>query len=156
MANTPVPDTAKQGDAAAIVTTAKTATPAAKPAKKPAPKAAKKPVAKPAAKAQPKAAAKPAAGKGAKAKKAAAPKADKGAKPKKSKLVRDSFTMPESEYGLLAAVKKRCVAKGVAVKKSEILRAAIASFAAQSDTAVMAAVKALAVIKTGRKPKGSK
>ena len=57
------------------------------------------------------------------------------------------------EYGLIAAIKKRCVAKGVAVKKSEVLRAAIASFAALSDTAAMAAVQALEVIKTGRKPK---
>ncbi len=64
--------------------------------------------------------------------------------------------MPESEYGLFAAVKKRCVAKGVAVKKSEVLRAAIIGFAALSDAAVLAAVKALDVIKTGRKPKGQK
>jgi len=174
MANNPVSETAKPSEAAALVTpapTAKSAAPAVKAAAKPAAKPAKKPVAKAAvkAKAKSKAAAKPAAAKAAKPKKAAAPvaksakpkkaaapKTDKSAKPKKSKLVRDSFTMPEAEYDLFAAVKKRCVAKGVAVKKSEVLRAAIASFAAQSDTAVMAAVKALAVIKTGRKPKGQK
>lgn len=182
MANTPVSDPAKQGDAVAIIptaTTAKTATPAAKPAAKPRPKpaakSAAKSTAKPAAKAKTKAAATPAAkpaakvaakpaakpkktapAKNAKPKKAAAPKINKSVKPKKSKLVRDSFTMPESEYDLFAAVKKRCVAKGVAVKKSEVLRAAIISFAALSDVTVLGAVKALDVIKTGRKPKGQK
>jgi hypothetical protein len=141
MANTPVSDTAKQGDTVSPKA-------AAKPVKKP--------VKKTAAKAQTKVAAKPAASKAAKPKKAAAPKAEKNDKPKKSKLVRDSFTMPEAEYGLIAALKKRCVAKGVAVKKSEVLRAAIVGFAALSDAAVVAAVKAVPVIKTGRKPKGAK
>jgi hypothetical protein len=75
------------------------------------------------------------------------------ARSKKAKLVRDSFTMPEAEYDLLAAVKKRCIAKGVAVKKSEVLRAAVIGFAALGDAAVMAAVQSLEVIKTGRPPK---
>ncbi len=147
MANNPAAKTTKSGAVTAIAKPAARAT-AAAPTKKSAAKPKPKPVAK--------SAAKPAAGKSAKPKKAAPAKADKNAKPKKSKLVRDSFTMPESEYGLFAAVKKRCVAKGVAVKKSEVLRAAIIGFAALSDAAVLAAVKALDVIKTGRKPKGQK
>ena len=61
--------------------------------------------------------------------------------------------MPESEYELIAAVKKRCVAKGLAAKKSEVLRAAIIGFAAKSDTALTAALRALEVIKTGRPTK---
>ena len=163
MANIPASKTTKSVKVAATAkpaAAAKTAIPAKKSAAKPKPK----PVAKSAVNTKTKAAAKPAAkavskpapGKSAKPPKAAPPKADKNAKQKKSKLVRDSFTMPESEYGLFAAVKKRCVAKGVAVKKSEVLRAAIIGFAALSDAAVMAAVKALDVIKTGRKPKGQK
>ena len=80
----------------------------------------------------------------------------KAIKPKKAKLVRDSFTMPESEYQLIAAVKKRCIAKGIAVKKSEVLRAAITVFAAQSDAAITQALQSLEVIKTGRPPKGQK
>lgn len=89
-------------------------------------------------------------------KKSRAAKADKNAKLKKAELVRDSFTMPEPEYDLLAEVKRRCVAKGLAVKKSEVLRAAIIGFAAQSDATVMAALRALEVIKTGRPPTGRK
>ena len=77
----------------------------------------------------------------------------KGAKPKRNRMVRDSFNMPESEYSLIAAVKKRCIAQGLAVKKSEVLRAAIFGFASQSDEYIKAAMQALEVIKTGRPPK---
>lgn len=138
--------------------------PAVKPAVKPAAKRAVKPVAKPAAKpavAAPAAPA-PAAPKVAAVaveKTVAKPSAKvvkKNVKPKKAKLVRDSFSMPELEYGLIATVKKRCIAKGVAVKKSEVLRAAIIVFAAQSDAAIATALAALDVIKTGRPPKGQK
>ena len=89
-------------------------------------------------------------------KKGAAIKDNKTSKPRNAKLVRDSFTMPEREYELIATVKKRCIAKGLAVKKSEVLRAAVIRFAMLSDTAVMGAVRALEVIKTGRPPKGKK
>ena len=140
------------------------------PVKKPTAKRTVKSTAKPVAKAKTKLVAKPVARKSVKAKKATAvkakgkakpkkvalPKLDKKAKPKKSKLIRDSFTMPDAEYELFAAVKKRCVAKGVAVKKSEVLRAALISFAAKSDAAVMVALKSLEFIKTGRKPKAQK
>ncbi|MHB1215771.1 MAG: hypothetical protein ACYCY9_12370 [Thiobacillus sp.] len=78
----------------------------------------------------------------------------KSPKVKKVKLVRDSFTMPEGEYLMLAALKKRCLDSGVAVKKSEILRAAVANMAKLSDAAVVAAVRRLDIIKTGRPAKG--
>jgi len=80
-------------------------------------------------------------------------KAQKKGKTKKAKLVRDSFTIPEREYELFAALKKRCLARGLAVKKSEVLRAAIIGFAAQSDSAVTKALRAVEVLKTGRPPK---
>ncbi|TRZ90532.1 MAG: hypothetical protein D4R84_16100 [Rhodocyclaceae bacterium] len=83
------------------------------------------------------------------------PPAKKG-KPKKAKMVRDSFTMPALEYELIAAVKRRCVANGMAVKKSEVLRAAIVGFAALSDSVVAKAIQDLPVIKTGRPAKGQK
>jgi len=83
-------------------------------------------------------------------------KADKSAKAKKAKLVRDSFTMPDLEYALIAALKKRCLNAGVSAKKSEILRAAVANLAKLSDASVVAAVRRLDVIKTGRPAKGSK
>ncbi|MDP3585603.1 MAG: hypothetical protein Q8R61_10800 [Thiobacillus sp.] len=83
-------------------------------------------------------------------------KAGKPVKVKKPKLVRDSFTMPEGEYALIAALKKRCLAAGVPAKKSEILRAAVANLAKLSDASVAAALRRLDVIKTGRPAKGNK
>lgn len=83
-------------------------------------------------------------------------KADKSEKPKKIKLVRDSFTMPETEYALIAGLKKRCLEAGVSAKKSEILRAAVAGLAKLSDKSVVSAIRRLDVIKTGRPAKGSK
>lgn len=83
-------------------------------------------------------------------------KVGKPAKVKKAKLVRDSFTMPDGEYALIAAIKKRCLNAGVSAKKSEILRAAVANLAKLGDAAVLAAVRRLDVIKTGRPAKGSK
>ena len=83
-------------------------------------------------------------------------KAEKPSKGKKAKLVRDSFTMPEAEYALIATLKKRCLHAGVSAKKSEILRAAVASLAKLGDSSVVAAVRRLAVIKTGRPAKGSR
>jgi hypothetical protein len=89
--------------------------------------------------------------------KASAAKADKPAeKPKKLKLVRDSFTMPEAEYAEIAATKKRLLAQGTAAKKSEILRAAIRSFAALKDADLIKAIGQLEPIKTGRPAKAKK
>lgn len=74
-------------------------------------------------------------------------------KTKKDKLVRDSFTMPSTEYALLSELKKRCLTNGVAVKKSEVLRAALASLSAASDANVLKAINRLRIIKTGRPAK---
>lgn len=83
-------------------------------------------------------------------------KSGKPAKVKKAKLVRDSFTMPEFEYALITALKKRCLNAGVSAKKSEILRVAVINLSKLSDNSVLAAVRRLEVIKTGRPAKGSK
>lgn len=83
-------------------------------------------------------------------------KASKPVKAKKAKLVRDSFTMPESEYAQIAELKKRCLVAGVSAKKSEILRAAVANLAKLSDASVVSALRRLEVIKTGRPAKGNK
>ena len=104
------------------------------------------------------AAPKPALGKKAApaAKPASSGKAEKPIKAKKVKLVRDSFTMPETEYAVIALLKKRCLKAGVSAKKSEILRAAVAGLAKLSDASVLAAIRRLEVIKTGRPAKGAK
>ena len=173
MVSKPTPDVVKETSAVKTAVTAVVTAKASPAVAKPSVKPAAKPVAKPAAKAVVKPAAKPVAKTAAKpavkvvakpvakpdaVKSAAKPvaKVEKVAKPKKAKQVRDSFTMPESEYALLAALKKRCIANGVAVKKSEVLRAAVISFSVQSDAVIVKALSALDVIKTGRPPKGQK
>jgi hypothetical protein len=85
-----------------------------------------------------------------------AAKASKPERPKKLKLVRDSFTMPEDEYALIAELKKRCLAAGIAAKKSEILRAAVVYLAQAGDSLVVRTVRRLAVVKTGRPAKSPK
>lgn len=80
----------------------------------------------------------------------------KHGKVRKPKLIRDSFTMPDVEYAVIAALKKRCLNVGVSAKKSEILRAAVANLARLSDRSVLAALRRLDVIKTGRPAKGGK
>ena len=80
-------------------------------------------------------------------------KAAKAEKPKKPKLVRDSFTIPKSEYLVLDELKQRSANLATAVKKSELLRAGIKALAAMPDTALLAALKAVPAIKTGRPAK---
>lgn len=121
--------------AAAAPTEKKKPVAKAAPAKPAVKKPVAKPVAKPAARPAPKAAAKPVAApkdekkvekvvKVVKAEKTAekAEKTEKTAKAKKVKQVRDSFTMPENEYAVLAQVKKSCLKAGVEIKKSDLLR----------------------------------
>lgn len=80
-------------------------------------------------------------------------KAAKVERPKKPKLVRDSFTIPKSEYLLLDELKQRSAKLATAVKKSELLRAGIKALAAMPDSALLAALKAVPAIKTGRPAK---
>ena len=121
-------------------------------------KSAKRPPAKTAAAARKKAVTGPVAKKAAAtpvAKAAAAPVARKTAtapvpaKPK-HKLVRDSFTIPKSEYAVLQDMKARANGLKHPAKKSELLRAGIALLAALGDSAFLAALAKIPSLKTGR------
>ena len=81
---------------------------------------------------------------------ATVPKPEKLLKEKKPKLVRDSFTIPKLEYLLLDQIKQRSGLMGVAVKKSELIRAGIKALAEMPDASLLAAIKAVPTIKTGR------
>jgi hypothetical protein len=83
------------------------------------------------------------------------PPAPETAKSAKTKLVRDSFTIPATEYAVLDALKQRALGSAHHAKKSEILRAGIKLLTALSDTDLLAALKGVPAIKTGR-PKGKK
>ena len=71
-------------------------------------------------------------------------------KPKKAKLVRDSFTIPKTEYLVLEELKQRGARLSSPVKKSELLRAGIKALAAMTDAALLDALRAVPAIKTGR------
>ena len=42
-----------------------------------------------------------------------------------SRVVRDSFTMPEKDYALIEIVKSRCLGQNLLLNKSEVLRAGL-------------------------------
>lgn len=77
-------------------------------------------------------------------------------KAKKVKLVRDSYAMPEAEHQQIAVLKKRLAAKGVEVKKSELLRAGVAVLTALNDAELKAVMSHIERIKTGRPSKASR
>lgn len=135
VAKAPVKD-AKETKDAKEAKPAKAAKTAAKPADTAAPaKVAKTDVSK-----------KTAAGsKAAQDKKVKAPKVEKV-----EKVVRDSFTMPKSDYAKIAALKQKCLDEGVHVKKSELLRAGLLLLESASAKRLVAVIGELETVKTGR------
>lgn len=81
------------------------------------------------------------------------PVTEKTEKVKKQKMVRDSLTMPKTEYAVLDTLKLRAAKLENPVKKTELIRAGIKAIAAMSDAAFLAAVKAVPSLKTGRPAK---
>ena len=79
---------------------------------------------------------------------------EKPAKPVKQRLVRDSFTMPEADFALVAVLKARALGLGRAAKKSELLRAGLQLLNQQEPKALMTALDGLQPIKTGRPKRG--
>jgi hypothetical protein len=71
----------------------------------------------------------------------------------KVKVVRDSFTMPQTDYDLIAAIKQKALKGGLHLKKSELLRAGLQVLSKLSATQLQQAVANLEKIKTGRPKK---
>ncbi len=74
-------------------------------------------------------------------------------KEKKVKVVRDSFTLPKTELLQITEMKKRAMALGVAVKKSELIRAGLQALFGMTDTGFKKAMANVPTIKTGRPAK---
>ena len=74
-------------------------------------------------------------------------------KERKVKVVRDSFTMPQSEYQQIAEIKGICLEAKMHVKKSEVLRAGLKVLAALNAVQLKRALGSLEKIKTGRPKK---
>lgn len=65
----------------------------------------------------------------------------------KVKLVRDRFTIPETEYEQLVDLKKRLSALGFSIKKSELVRAGLLLLTAMDDAKLKAATAKLSVVR---------
>ena len=75
---------------------------------------------------------------------------------KKPKTIRDSFNMPAGDYALIGTMKKRAIASGRELKKSELLRAGLKALAGMTESAFAQAIGAVTAIKTGRPVKKRK
>ena len=69
-----------------------------------------------------------------------------------TRVKRDSFTMPTTDYEQIALLQKRCLKVEISVSKSEILRASLLALSALSDEDLAALVGNLPKVKTGRRP----
>jgi hypothetical protein len=69
------------------------------------------------------------------------------------RLVRDSFTMPEPDFALIAALKSRTLAAQRETKKSELLRAGLHVLMALDDDTLLSALGRLQPLKLGRPKK---
>ena len=72
----------------------------------------------------------------------------------KVKVIRDSFTMPQSDYSKLGELKRACQKAGLDVKKSELLRAGLQVLVKLSTAQLKKTIGQIEHIKTGR-PKNS-
>ncbi|MBK1724142.1 hypothetical protein [Thiocystis violacea] len=74
----------------------------------------------------------------------------KPAAPKRPKTIRDTFTLPEDDYALIAQVKRSCMKAGVEANKSEIVRAGLKVLAAMTQADLKNALGAIERLTPGR------
>ena len=67
-------------------------------------------------------------------------------------VIRDSFTMPDDDYQLLALLKKRALNLAVSVNKSQLLRAGLIMLNNSSDKAFVDSIEQLDKVNVGRPP----
>ncbi len=72
-----------------------------------------------------------------------------------SKPVRDSFTMPQADFDLIAALKFRGLSLGRSIKKSELLRAGLLALSVFNDKALLSTLDKLEPVKMGRPKTGA-
>ena len=84
---------------------------------------------------------------------AAAAVATKAVTKPRAKLVRDSFTMPQQDFDLIALLKARALGLQRPAKKSELLRAGLQALAALPAAKLKERLNKLEQLKTGRPKK---
>jgi hypothetical protein len=70
--------------------------------------------------------------------------------PGEPKVIRDTFSFPESDYRLIAELQERCLNLRLSITKSEILRAGLKVLSALSDEKLVQAAGVVERVKTGR------
>lgn len=70
---------------------------------------------------------------------------------KKPRLIRDTFSFPETDYALIAELKKRSLASGREAKKGEILRAGLIALAKLPDVDFIRALEQVEQLVPGRR-----
>lgn len=70
--------------------------------------------------------------------------------PPTKKVVRDTFTMPEDDYALLARLKQRSLSMCLETYKSELVRAGLRLLARLPDDEFRTAVQTVERVKVGR------
>jgi hypothetical protein len=73
--------------------------------------------------------------------------------PAPKKVIRDGFTMPAEDYALIAQLQATGLEAGLAVSKSEVLRAGLHALKALSPDDLRQVFAAVEKIKPGRPPK---
>jgi len=71
-------------------------------------------------------------------------------KTQKAKVIRDSFSFPEHDYRKISELKKTCLAAGIHVKKSEVLRAGLYLLTQLSLDELKQTVEKVEKVQTGR------
>ena len=66
------------------------------------------------------------------------------------KVVRDTFSMPVAEYGVIEQIKDRCLEKKLVVNKSQVVRAGLALLQGISDGELLKVINKLTKVKAGR------
>jgi hypothetical protein len=68
----------------------------------------------------------------------------------RTKVIRDSFTLPEDDYTKIAALQERCLGLAKNVTKSEVMRAGLHALEALSDEDLLSMMDGLVKVKAGR------
>lgn len=70
-------------------------------------------------------------------------------RPRKS-VVRDTFSMPNNDYALIAKLRQRCLSYGIATTKSGIVRAGLNALDTLNEKQLRAIISQLEQVKPGR------
>jgi hypothetical protein len=68
-----------------------------------------------------------------------------------SKVVRDSFTLPEDDYAMMLAMQERALDFRLHVTKGEVLRAGVHALKKMSDEEFLSCLKGVEKLKPGRR-----